>query len=184
MTKSGLRAELAMPSVYFYLAVFDALGDIKSQWTRTKSKIVKLVNKNEGFTEEEKHYLCFLLKVNNAFEQVLNQKPVELAAKLNKQYLELAEQVETDRLHRYLRAHYFFRHSRISSHQAQRGSARRRSPSKHYSNNTFCRARKRFFASPCVSTIPLPHFSRPGDQLRMSYFGSAPFHDTRLTSLV
>lgn len=30
MTGSGLRAELAMPSVYFYRAVFDALGDIKS----------------------------------------------------------------------------------------------------------------------------------------------------------
>jgi putative transposase len=102
MTASGYRETLGLPAVYFYLAVFDALGDIKSRWTRTKSKIVKLVRKNESFTEEEKHYLCFLLKVNNAFEQVLNQKPVELAAKLNKQYLELAEQVETDRLHRYL----------------------------------------------------------------------------------
>ena len=50
--------------------------------------------------------------------------------------------------------------------------------------NTFCRARKRFFASVCVSARPLPHFSRPGDQLRISYFGSAPFHDTRLISLV
>ena len=29
MTDSGLREELAMPSVYFYRAVFDALGDIK-----------------------------------------------------------------------------------------------------------------------------------------------------------
>ena len=102
MTASGYRETLGLPAVYFYLAVFDALGDIKSRWTRTKSKIVKLVRKNESFTEEEKHYLCFLLKVNNAFEQVLNQKPVELAAKLKKQYLELAEQVEADRLHRYL----------------------------------------------------------------------------------
>ena len=35
MTASGLRGELGIPSVYFYLAVFDALGDIKSQWTKT-----------------------------------------------------------------------------------------------------------------------------------------------------
>ena len=28
MTASGLRAELGIPSVYFYLAVFDALGEI------------------------------------------------------------------------------------------------------------------------------------------------------------
>lgn len=102
MTASGYREKLGMPAVYYYLAVFDALGDIKSQWTRTKSKIVKLVNKNEGFTDEEKHYLRFLLKVSNAFEAVLNQKPVELTAKMGKQYRELAEQVDTERLDRYL----------------------------------------------------------------------------------
>ena len=67
MTGSGYRELLEMPAVYFYLAVFDALADIKSQWTRTKSRIVKLVNKNTDFTEDEKHYLRFILKVNNAF---------------------------------------------------------------------------------------------------------------------
>lgn len=102
MTGSGYRETLGMPAVYFYLAVFDALGDIKSQWTRRKSKVVKLVNKNESFTEAEKHYLRFLLKVNNAFEAVLNQKPVELTARIQKQYRELAEQVDADRLNRYL----------------------------------------------------------------------------------
>lgn len=102
MTASGYREQLGVPAVYFYLAVFDALGDIKCQWTKAKMKIVKLVNKSESFAEEEKHYLRFLLKVNNAFEAVLNQKPIELTAKIQKQYLELAKQVDTDRLHRYL----------------------------------------------------------------------------------
>ena len=60
MTASGYRETLGLPAVYFYLAVFDALGDIKIQWTRTKSKILKLVNKNEGFTEDDKHYLRLL----------------------------------------------------------------------------------------------------------------------------
>ena len=102
MTGSGYRETIGLPAVYFYLAVFDALGDIKSQWTRTKNKIIKLVNKNENFTEDEKHYLRFLLKVNNAFEAVLNQKPVELTARIQKQYHELAKQVDADRLNRYL----------------------------------------------------------------------------------
>lgn len=102
MTSSGYREILGMPAVYFYLAVFDALADIKKQWSRTKSRVVKLVNKNEGFTEEEKHYLRFLLKVSNAFEAVLNQKPVELTARIQKQYQELAEQVNAEKLHRYL----------------------------------------------------------------------------------
>lgn len=102
MTGSGYREKLKTPAVYFYLAVFDALSDIKSQWTRTKSRIVKLVNKNDGFTEDEKHYLRFILKVNNAFEQVLNQKPIDLATKFMKQYQELSKRVEMGKLHRYL----------------------------------------------------------------------------------
>lgn len=102
MTESGYREILGLPSVYFYLAVFDALADIKSQWTRTKSKITKLVNQNEGFTEDEKHYLRFLLKVSNAFEAVVNRKPVSLVAKLQKQYQELVRHVDAEKLHRYL----------------------------------------------------------------------------------
>lgn len=102
MTESGFRETLGLPSVYFYLAIFDALGEIKGQWTKTKTKLAKLVSKNEYFTEDEKHYLRFLLKVNNAFAAVLNQKPVELAAKMLPQYEELAAKVDIDRMHRYL----------------------------------------------------------------------------------
>ena len=102
MTASGYRETLGMPSVYFYLAIFDALGDIKCQWTRTKTKLLKLINQNEGFSEEDKHYLRFLLKVSNAFEEVLNQKPVELPKAVQKQYEKVAAQVDTDRLHKYL----------------------------------------------------------------------------------
>lgn len=102
MTGSGLRETLGMPSVYFYLAVFDALGDIKCQWTRTKTKILKLLNQNEGFLEEDKHYLRFLIRVSNAFEQVLNRKPIELPKAMQKQYEKISAQVDTDRLDKYL----------------------------------------------------------------------------------
>ena len=102
MTDSGYRESLNMPSVYFYLAIFDALADIKKQWTRTKSKVSKLINRNERFTPEETHYLRFMLKVNNAFEMVLNQKTVELTKALQKQYNTLATQVEVEKMHRYL----------------------------------------------------------------------------------
>ncbi|MCI8465476.1 MAG: transposase [Lachnospiraceae bacterium] len=102
MTENGLRAELEIPSVYFYLAVFEALGDIKSRWTQTKSKILKLVGQNKNFTQEEKHYLRFLLRTNNAFEAVLNQKPMILPEEIQKKYEELAVQVEVEKQHRYL----------------------------------------------------------------------------------
>lgn len=102
MTESGYRETLGLPSVYFYLAIFDALGEIKSQWTRTKAKLTKLISKNEGFTADEKHYLRFLIKVNNAFEAVLNERPVELTAKMTKQYEDLAVKVDIGSMHRYL----------------------------------------------------------------------------------
>ncbi len=102
MTKSGLRDSMKMPSVYFYLAVFDALGDIKCQWTRTRTKLLELVEKNENFSAEEKHYLCFLLKVNNAFEGVLNRREAVLPGEIQKRYEEIAAAVDTERLKRYL----------------------------------------------------------------------------------
>lgn len=102
MTKSGLRDLLGLPSVYFYLAMFDALADIKSQWTRTKNKVLELIGKNEGLSQEEKHYLRFLIKVSNAFEAVLNQEEIALPREMEKQYRELAEVVDTEKLHHYL----------------------------------------------------------------------------------
>lgn len=102
MTDSGLRIRLCMPAVYFYLAVFDALGDIKSQWTRTKSEVSKRLGSNEGFTDEDRHYLRFLLKVGNAFRQVLNGEQVNLPGKIQAQYMSLAARVDTHRLDRYL----------------------------------------------------------------------------------
>ena len=102
MIKTGLRDELGLPFVYFNLAVFDALRDIRSQWTKTKSDVLCKVNGREEFTEEEKHYLRYLLKVNNAFEAVLNRRTVELKAELYRQYERLAACVDVKRLNNYL----------------------------------------------------------------------------------
>ncbi len=102
MTQSGLRKTLEMPSVYFYLAVFDALRDIKSQWTKTKTRILKQISRNVNFTEEEKHYLRFLLKIHDAFTAVLNQTEINLPQTVQKTCDDLASQVNVEKLHRYL----------------------------------------------------------------------------------
>lgn len=90
MTKSGLRESLELPSVYFYLAIFEALGEIKSQWTRTKAVVLKNVNGNQIFTEEERHFLRYLLKVNNAFNSAINGRVLELSREMQRQYNILA----------------------------------------------------------------------------------------------
>lgn len=102
MIESGYRDELGLPFVYFNLAVFDALGSIKSQWTSTKTEVLRRVNANEGFTEEEKHYLRFVLKVSNAFEMILNRKDVRLDKDMQKQYDALSKQVSVQKLNNYL----------------------------------------------------------------------------------
>lgn len=102
MTASDLRKSLGLPSVYFYLAIFDALADIKSQWNRTKGKVLKLIHANGNLTPEEKHYLRFILKVSNAFSAVLNQEPVELPGEIQKKYEELSAKTDTEKMNRYL----------------------------------------------------------------------------------
>ena len=103
MTKSGFREELKMPSVYFYLAIFDALRDIKIQWSQTKKTILKQVNANEGMSDKEKHFLRYILKVNNAFEAALIRTPLRLPKDMKQQYNFLSSQVDVNKLENYLR---------------------------------------------------------------------------------
>lgn len=119
MTACGIRKELGLPSVYFYLAVFEAVGDIKSQWTRTKSKILELVGRNENLSADEKHYLRFLLKVSNAFTAALLQKPVELQKEIQIKYDQVSECIDTQKLHRYLCRQVRKYHAKLHSDRAE-----------------------------------------------------------------
>lgn len=112
MTRSGLREELGLPSVYFYLAIFDALGDIRSQWTSTKAVILRTVGQNEEMTEEEKHFLRFLLKVNQALDRVLNGSSLKLPKELQRQYEELSAAVDVHKIENYLRRQVRKHHAR------------------------------------------------------------------------
>jgi transposase len=71
MTDSGLRERLGLPSVYFYLAIFDALGDIKTQWSKTRNSILEAIRKNETFSDEDRHYIRAVLKSEKAWDSVL-----------------------------------------------------------------------------------------------------------------
>lgn len=112
MTRSGLREELGLPSVYFYLAIFDALGDIRSRWTATRSAILRAVSRNEEMTEEEKHFLRFLLKVNQALDMVLNGSSLKLTGELQRQYEKLSAAVDVHKIRNYLRRQVRKHHAR------------------------------------------------------------------------
>lgn len=103
MTKSGLREKLGLPSVYFYLSIFDALGDIKSQWARTKNRIGKNIRENPNLTPKDRHYLRFVIKQSQCFESILAGGEPKLPGDWKKSYAAVCENVDTHRLNQYLR---------------------------------------------------------------------------------
>lgn len=103
MTASGLRASLGLPSVYFYLAVFDALGDIKNQWTQTKARIEKCIRENENLTPEDRHYLRFVMKQSHCFESILLEKEMLLSEEWERSFEKVRKDVDEKRLNQYLR---------------------------------------------------------------------------------
>lgn len=103
MTQSGMRERLGLPSVYFYLSIFDALGDIKSQWTRTKNRIEKNIQANEELMPEDRHYLRFVMKQSRCFEAVLAGKGPRLQGDWKKTYESLCAKVDVHKLDQYLR---------------------------------------------------------------------------------
>lgn len=103
MTRSGLRERLGLPSVYFYLSIFDALGDIKSQWTRTKAKIEKNIQANGNLTPEERHYLRFVMKQSRCFEAVMAREEPDLQEDWKGTYGNICAKVDSHKLDQYLR---------------------------------------------------------------------------------
>ena len=103
MTKSGLREKLGLPSVYFYLSIFDALGDIKSQWAHTKSRVEKNIRNNQNLTAEDRHYLRFVMKQSQCFESILIGGEPFLSGEWRDRYLAVCEGVDVHRLDQYLR---------------------------------------------------------------------------------
>lgn len=103
MTKSGLRERLGLPSAYFYLAIFDALGDIKSQWTRVKKQVKENIKANPNLSPEDRHYLRFVVSQSQCFEKILTGREIELTAEWRKTYDELRRQTDSHRMDQYLR---------------------------------------------------------------------------------
>lgn len=103
MTKSGLRERLGLPSVYFYLSIFDALKDIRSQWARTKNSVEKNIRAHPNLTPEDRHYLRFVMKQSQCFESILRGREPELPDIWQEGYAAVCRGVDTHRLNQYLR---------------------------------------------------------------------------------
>ncbi len=100
---AGIRDELKIPSVYYQMASREAIANIRAAWELTKKKVTRAARKNQGFSESDRHYLYFLLKVDQAFAAVNNRNEIRLKKSLQETYEELASEVEIKHLDNYLR---------------------------------------------------------------------------------
>lgn len=78
MRSCGLRNQLGLPSVYYELAVADAVADIKGNWGRLKNKISDLIRENKNLSPEDRLYLRTVLKIGSVFSAILKSEPSEM----------------------------------------------------------------------------------------------------------
>ncbi|MEY8395000.1 zinc ribbon domain-containing protein [Lachnospiraceae bacterium 45-P1] len=97
MRHCGLRERLNLPSVYYELAVRDAVADIKGMWSVLKNKIRTLITANENFSPDDRMYLRTVLKLDNVYAAILNHEDYTAPEKVKD--LEL----DPERLNNYLR---------------------------------------------------------------------------------
>lgn len=90
MTKTGLQKALGLSGASFYLAVFEALVDIRNQWDKEKGMVGKRIRKNEAFSDADRHYLRFLLYIDSIFVAVLNHQSFVVSEKIWNRYEELS----------------------------------------------------------------------------------------------
>lgn len=97
MRHCGLREQLNLPSVYYELAVRDAVTDIKGMWSVLKNKIRTLITANENFSPDDRMYLRTVLKLDNVYAAILNYEDYQAPEKVKDLELDLG------RLNNYLR---------------------------------------------------------------------------------
>ena len=144
LLQAGIREELKIPSIYYQMAAKEAVSDIRARWETTKKKVAGAVRQNEVLNETDRHYIHFLLKVDQAFVAVTNKKPVRLQNSLQEAFEALASEVETRHLDNYLRRQVRKYHSRPHSTTADILSVDRRGYSYRDHGIDLASGRKRF----------------------------------------
>ncbi len=81
MRHCGLREKLGLPSVYYELAVKDAVSDIKGMWGVLKNKIRTLVTANENLSGEDRMYIRTVLKLDKIYAAILNHEDYPMPEK-------------------------------------------------------------------------------------------------------
>lgn len=102
MNNSGFRQQINIPSVYYERAVYDALTDIRSQWSAVKNKIRRLALNNPQFGDDDRHYIFFVLRYDKCFQAVVMRDENAFAEASGKVYDKIVRNVDKHRLDNYI----------------------------------------------------------------------------------
>jgi len=75
-TANGKLEEFSIPKRYVRLAIDDSIGNIKTNWVACFEKCKILISNNKNLSDEEKHYLRYLIKIKDLLCCVLTDKNV------------------------------------------------------------------------------------------------------------
>lgn len=78
MRYCGLREQLNLPTVYYELAIADAVTNIKSSWSIVKNKVGEKITANENLSDNDRIYLRTVLKMGSVYAAVLNRQEYEM----------------------------------------------------------------------------------------------------------
>lgn len=76
------RKTINLPTIYVVLAIGEAVSNIKAQWTDIRQQVQRNVSRHPDFSDEEKHYLRYALKMPQVLAAILNRQD-ESEARLN-----------------------------------------------------------------------------------------------------
>lgn len=80
--KTKFANQWGLSAHYWKMALDEAISNIKTQWANTKLRIKKAVFKNENLTEDERHFILYILKADNLLYNILKHKPIKTSQKI------------------------------------------------------------------------------------------------------
>ena len=77
-TKSGFIDQWGINRRYVRNAIADAIGNIKTMWVAIKKDIKSEVSKNKLLTDDQRHYIHYILKVDSLLQAVLTHSSYDM----------------------------------------------------------------------------------------------------------
>ena len=95
--KTGFANQWKLPARYWKLALNDAFGSIKSQWSNVKRIIKGLINQKKNLNDTDKHYINYILKINDFYYKVLTYQDLQNEIKqfVNNQIIEIEKKLKS-----------------------------------------------------------------------------------------